>query len=34
VSLGDGPRPDEILVVIGLADGGRLLHRIGEGAPR
>jgi hypothetical protein len=22
------------LVVIGLADGGRLLHRIGEGAPR
>ncbi|MFN9337227.1 MAG: amino acid synthesis family protein [Alphaproteobacteria bacterium] len=34
VSLGDGPRPDEILAVIGLADGGRLLHRIGEGAPR
>ena len=34
VSLGDAPRPEEILVVIGLADGGRLLHRIGEGAPR
>lgn len=34
VSLGDGPRPDEILVAIALADGGRLLHRIGEGAPR
>lgn len=34
VSLGDAPRHDEILVVIGLADGGRLLHRIGEGAPR
>jgi hypothetical protein len=33
-ALGHGPRPDEILVVIGLADGGRLLHRIGEGAPR
>jgi hypothetical protein len=34
VSLGDAPRPDEILVVLALADGGRLLHRIGEGAPR
>lgn len=34
VSLGDAPRPEEILVAIGLADGGRLLHRIGEGAPR
>lgn len=34
VSLGDAPRAEEILVVIGLADGGRLLHRIGEGAPR
>jgi len=34
VSLGDAPRPEEILVVIALADGGRLLHRIGEGAPR
>jgi hypothetical protein len=34
VSLGDAPRPDEILVVMALADGGRLLHRIGEGAPR
>lgn len=34
VSLGDAPRPEEILVVIAFADGGRLLHRIGEGAPR
>lgn len=34
VSLGDAPRPEEILVLIALADGGRLLHRIGEGAPR
>lgn len=34
VSLGDAPRHDEILVAIALADGGRLLHRIGEGAPR
>ena len=34
VSLGDAPRPNEILVAIALADGGRLLHRIGEGAPR
>ncbi|CAH0265585.1 amino acid synthesis family protein [Roseomonas sp. CECT 9278] len=34
VSLGDAPRPHEILVVMALCDGGRLLHRIGEGAPR
>jgi hypothetical protein len=34
VSLGDAPRPEEILVAIALADGGRLLHRIGEGAKR
>jgi hypothetical protein len=34
VSLGDAPRPDEILVAMALCDGGRLLHRIGEGAPR
>jgi len=34
VSLGDAPRPDEILVAIALADGGRPLHRIGEGPPR
>lgn len=34
VSLGDAPRPREILVVMALCDGGRLLHRIGEGAPR
>ncbi len=34
VMMGDGPRPEEIVVVMALADGGRLLHRIGEGAPR
>ncbi|MBR0683763.1 amino acid synthesis family protein [Roseomonas eburnea] len=34
VSLGDAPRAEEILVAIALADGGRLLHRIGEGTPR
>ena len=34
VMLGDAPRPEEILVVMALCDGGRLLHRIGEGAPR
>lgn len=34
VSLGDAPRPGEILVAMALCDGGRLLHRIGEGAPR
>lgn len=34
ISLGDAPRPDEILVAIGLTDGGRLLQRIGEGPPR
>ena len=28
VMLGDAPRPEEILVAIALADGGRLLHRI------
>lgn len=28
VALGDAPRPNEILVAIALADGGRLLHRI------
>lgn len=34
VMMGDGPRPDEIVVAMALADGGRLLHRIGEGPPR
>lgn len=34
VSLGDALRPEEILAVMALCDGGRLLHRIGEGAPR
>jgi len=34
VMMGDAPRPEEIVVVMALADGGRLLHRIGEGAPR
>ena len=31
VSLADAPRPDEILVVIGIADGGRLDPRVGKG---
>jgi hypothetical protein len=34
VMMADAPRPEEIVVVMALADGGRLLHRIGEGAPR
>lgn len=33
VSVPDAPRPDEIVVVIALADGGRLLPRCGT-APR
>jgi hypothetical protein len=31
VSLADAPRSDEILVVIGIADGGRLDPRVGKG---
>jgi hypothetical protein len=33
VSVPDAPRPDEIVVVMTLADGGRLLPRCGS-APR
>src|SRR5712672_1285529 len=29
VSVGDAPRPDEILVVMAIADGGRLRNRCG-----
>ena len=31
VSLGDAPRPDEIVIVIGISDGGRANPRIGKG---
>jgi hypothetical protein len=31
VSLADGPRPDEILMAIALADGGRPIPRTGKG---
>lgn len=31
VSVGDAPRPDEIVVVIGISDGGRANPRIGKG---
>ncbi len=29
VSIADAPRPDEIVVVLAIADGGRLRHRCG-----
>ena len=29
ISVADAPRPDEILVVVAIADGGRLLNRCG-----
>jgi Amino acid synthesis len=29
VSVADAPRPDEILVVMAIADGGRLRNRCG-----
>lgn len=31
VALGDAPRPDEIVVVIGISDGGRPSPRVGKG---
>lgn len=31
VFTGDGPRPDEIAIILGLADGGRPLPRCGSG---
>jgi len=31
VGLADAPRPDEIVVVIGIADGGRVNPRVGKG---
>jgi hypothetical protein len=33
VSMPDAPKPDEIVVVMAVADGGRLLPRCGQ-APR
>jgi len=29
--VADAPRPDEIVVVIGIADGGRVNPRVGKG---
>ena len=31
VTVGDAPRPDEIVVVIGISDGGRASPRVGKG---
>jgi hypothetical protein len=31
VAVGDAPRPDEIVVVIGISDGGRASPRVGKG---
>lgn len=31
VSVGDSPRPDEILMIVALADGGRINPRSGDG---
>lgn len=31
VSVADAPRPDEIVVAIGIADGGRVNPRVGKG---
>ena len=31
VGVADAPRPDEIVVVIGIADGGRVNPRVGKG---
>lgn len=31
VGLADAPRPDEIVVIIGIADGGRVNPRVGKG---
>lgn len=29
--VADAPRPDEIVVIIGIADGGRIDARVGKG---
>jgi hypothetical protein len=34
IFLADAPRPDEILIAIALADGGRLRNRCGSGPAR
>ena len=31
VGLADAPRPDEIVVIVGIADGGRVNPRVGQG---
>jgi hypothetical protein len=31
VGIADAPRPDEIVVIIGIADGGRVNPRVGKG---
>ena len=31
VSMPDGPRPDEIVIIVAMADGGRVLPRVGSG---
>jgi len=31
VSMPDGPRPDEIIIIVAMADGGRVLPRVGTG---
>lgn len=31
VSVGDAPRPDEIIMIVGIADGGRAHPRVGQG---
>jgi len=31
IGVADAPRPDEIVVVIGIADGGRVAPRVGKG---
>ncbi|MEM7444628.1 MAG: amino acid synthesis family protein [Pseudomonadota bacterium] len=31
VAMPDGPRPDEIVVVVAMADGGRVMPRVGSG---
>ena len=31
ISVGDSPRPDEILMIVAVADGGRINPRSGDG---
>lgn len=34
VCMPDSPRPDELVVVVAFAAGGRLLQRVGPGPPK